>query len=185
VSEPFRSSIGIHVVKLEARDPGKVPPFATVAPKIKEELYAKALDERFGKWVKSDLRKKHHVDVKIPGVVLKVEDVKGGTMDSLVAKSPRLNKSTERSWASYLNPLSYITKDIDVEENDPKSPMYGKKIVSVLGMPLFTTEANEDVPDVLSPPAPEKPTDKPTDKPSGGFFSSIVDSLNPFSSKKP
>lgn len=185
VSEPFRSSIGIHVVKLEARDPGKVPPFATVAPKIKEELYAKALDERFGKWVKSDLRKKHHVDVKIPGVVFKAEDVKGGTMDSLVAKSPRLNKSTERSWASYLNPLSYVTKEIDVEENDPKSPMYGKKIVSVFGMPLFTTEANEDVPDVLSPPAPEKPTEKPPDKPSGGFFSSIVDSLNPFSSKKP
>lgn len=185
VSEPFRSSIGVHIVKLEARDPGKVPPFATVAPKIKEELYAKALDERFGKWVKSDLRKKHHVDVKIPGVVFRAEDVNAGTVDSLVARSPRLNKNTGRSWASYLNPLSYITKDIDVEENDPTSPMYGKKIVSVFGVPLFTSEANDDVPDVLSPPPPEKPIDKPAEKPSGGFFSSIIDSLNPFSSKKP
>lgn len=184
VSEPFRSNMGVHIVKLEARDPGKVLPFATVAPKIKEELYAKALDERFGKWVKSDLRKKHHVDVKVPGVVFKAEDVTGGTMDSLVAKSPRLNKSTERSWVSYLNPLSYVTKEIDVEENDPKSPMYGKKIVSVFGVPLFTSEANDDVPDVLSPP-PEKPVEKPPEKPSGGFFSSIIDSLNPFSSKKP
>jgi hypothetical protein len=80
-----------------------------------------------------------------------------------------------------LNPLSYITKEIDVEDDDPKSPMYGKKIVSVFGVPLFTSEANDDVPDVLSPPAPEKPPEKP----SGGFFSSIIDSLNPFSSKKP
>jgi parvulin-like peptidyl-prolyl isomerase len=185
VSEPFRSSMGVHIVKLEARDPGKVLPFATVAPKIKEELYAKALDERFGKWVKSDLRKKHHVDVKIPGVVFKAEDVNAGTVDSLMARSPRLNKSTERSWVSYLNPLSYVTKEIDAEENDPKSPMYGKKIVSVFGLPLFTSEANDDVPDVLSPPPPEKPTDKPPEKPSGGLFSSIIDSLNPFSSKKP
>src|SRR3990172_4871053 len=181
VSDPVRSSMGIHIVKLEARDPGKVLPFATVAPKIKEELYVKALDDRFGKWVKSDLRKKHHVDVKIPGVVFKAEDVKGGTMDSLVAGSPRLNKSTERSWVSYLNPLSYITKEIDVEENDPKSPMYGKKIVSVFGVPLFTSEATDDVPDVLSPPPPENPPEKQ----SGGFFSSIIESLNPFSSKKP
>jgi parvulin-like peptidyl-prolyl isomerase len=185
VSEPFRSSMGVHIVKLEARDTGKVLPFATVAPKIKEELYAKALDERFGKWVKSDLRKKHHVDVKIPGVVFKAEDVNAGTVDSLMARSPRLNKSTERSWVSYLNPLSYVTKEIDAEENDPKSPMYGKKIVSVFGLPLFTSEANDDVPDVLSPPPPEKPTDKPPEKPSGGLFSSIIDSLNPFSSKKP
>ena len=62
--------------------------------------------------------------------------------------------------------------------------MYGKKIVSVFGVPLFTSEANDDVPDVLSPP-PEKPVEKPPEKPSGGFFSSIIDSLNPFSSKKP
>ena len=182
VSDPVRSSMGIHIVKLEARDPGKVLPFATVAPKIKEELYVKALDERFGKWVKSDLRKKHHVDVKIPGVVFRAEDVKGGTMDSLVAGSPRLNKSTPRSWYSYLNPLSYVTKEIDLEDDDPKSPMYGKKIVSVFGVPLFTSEANDDVvPDVLSPPSSEKPAEKQ----SGGFFSSIIESLNPFSSKKP
>ena len=97
-------------------------------------------------------------------------------------RSPSLNKSTERSWVSYLNPLSYVTKEIDVEENDPKSPMYGKKIVSVLGVPLFTSEANDDVvPDVLSPPSSEKPAEKQ----SGGFFSSIIESLNPFSSKKP
>ena len=141
VSEPFRSSLGIHIVKLEARDPGKALPFLTVAPKIKEELYVKALDERFGKWVKSDLRKKHHVDVKIPGVVFKAEDVKGGTMDSLVARSPRLNKSTPRSWYSYLNPLSYVTKEVDVEDDDPKSPMYGKKIVSIFSssITIFTS----------------------------------------------
>lgn len=185
VSEPIRSSLGVHIVKLEALDPGKPLPFATVAPKIKEELYVKALDERFGKWVKSDLRKKHHVDVKIPGVVFKAEDVKSGTMDSLVARSPRLSKSEDRGWLSYLNPLSYITKETEIEEDDPKSPVYGKKIVSVFGVPLFTSTSSEDVPDVLSPPPPDKSPEKPAEKQSGGFFSSIIDSLNPFSSKKP
>jgi hypothetical protein len=107
--------------------------------------------------------------------------VNAGTVDSLVARSPSLNKSAEKSWVSYLNPLSYVTKEIDAEQNDPKSPIYGKKIVSVLGVPLFTSEANDDVPDVLSPPPPEKPAEKQT----GGFFSSIIESLNPFSSKKP
>jgi hypothetical protein len=98
-----------------------------------------------------------------------------------VAGSPRSSKSADRGWLSYFNPLSYVTKEIDTEEDDPKSPMYGKKIVSVFGVPLFTSEDASDVPDVLSPPPPEKPAEKQ----SGGFFSSIIDSLNPFSSNKP
>jgi len=180
VSEPFRSSMGIHILKLEAREPGSVLPFSTVAPKIKEELYARALDERFGKWLKSDLRKKHHVDVKLPGVVFKAEEVNTGTADAL-ARAPRSNKSADRSWYSYFNPLSYVTKETEIDEEDTKSPLYGKKIVSVFGVPLFTTESTDDVPDVLSSPPPEKPAEKQ----SGGALSSILDSLNPFSSKKP
>jgi peptidyl-prolyl cis-trans isomerase SurA len=176
VSEPFRTSMGIHIVKLEARDGGSALPLSAVAPKIKQELYAKALEERFAKWVKTDLRRKHRVDVKLPGVVFKAEDSKEGTVDSLMAKSTRLDKKQDRGWLSFLNPF----KETDPEEDDPKSPLYGKKIVSVFGVPLGTTDAKDDVPDILSNP-PEKPPASGSDSgKSGGFFSNIVDSLNPF-----
>ena len=42
----------------------------------------------------------------------------------------------------------------------------------------FTTEDVDDVPDVLTPPPPPKDSEK-------GVFSNVLDSLNPFSSKKP
>jgi peptidyl-prolyl cis-trans isomerase SurA len=179
VSEPFRTSMGIHIVKLEARETGSVLPLSAVAPQIKDELYSKALDERFAKWVKTDLRRKHRVDVKLAGVVFKAEDSKESMVDSLMAKSTRPSTSTDRSFLSYFNPLSYITKETDLEEEDPKSPMYGKKIVSVFGIPLFTKESPDDVPD-----APPDDSSASNSGKSGGFLSSIVDSLNPFSSSK-
>lgn len=198
VSEPFRTSMGIHIVQLEARETGKLLPLSTVAEQIKQELYAKALNERFAQWVKSDLRRKHRVDVKLPGVVFKAEDSKESVVDSLMARSRRSSKETDRSFLSYLNPLSYITKETDLNENDPKSPMYGKKVVSVLGVPLFTKQSeDDDVPDVLSAPddgnkpaaansdTPSAETSKSDADNSGGFFSSVFDTLNPFSSSKP
>jgi hypothetical protein len=174
VSEPFRTSMGVHVVKLEAREAGSVLPLSTVAPRIKEELLNKALEERFAKWMKTDLRRKHRVDVKIAGVVFKPEDSKENTMNTLVAgsnQSPR--RGEDRSFLSYFNPFSYIVKDTPVEDIDPKSPIAGRSIVSVFGVPLGTQETPEDAPDVLNPP-PAKSSDK-----------GILDSLNPFSSKKP
>ncbi len=196
VSEPFRTSMGIHIVKLEAREMGSPLPLSAVAPQIKEELYQKALNERFAKWLKTDLRRKHRVDVKLPGVVFKAEDSKESTVDSLVATSTRLSKSGDRSLLSYFNPLSYITKETDLDDEDPKSPMYGKKVVSVFGIPLFTKDSDDDVPDVLSAPDDAGKSDsaksdsaksdsgKPDSGKSGGFLSSIFDSLNPFSSSK-
>ncbi|MGE5302946.1 MAG: peptidylprolyl isomerase [Alphaproteobacteria bacterium] len=184
VSEPFRTSMGIHIVKLEARETGNILPLSAVASQIKDELYAKALNERFDKWLKTDLRRKHRVDVKLAGVVFKAEDSKEGMVDSLMARSNRPNRTPDRSLLSYLNPLSYITKETDLEEEDPKSPMYGKKVVSVLGIPLFTTDSPDDdvpVPDV---PAAAPDEGKSDSSKSGGFFSSIVDTLNPFSSSK-
>jgi hypothetical protein len=162
-------------------------PLATVAPQIKEELYQKALNERFAKWLKTDLRRKHRVDVKLPGVVFKAEDSKESTMDNLVAASNRLSKSSDRSFLSDFNPLSYITKETDLEDNDPKSPMYDKKVVSVFGVPLFTKQGDDDVPDVLSTPADSDQSDSGQSDSgnSGGFLSSIFGSLNPFSSSKP
>jgi peptidyl-prolyl cis-trans isomerase SurA len=175
VSEPFRTSMGVHIVKLEGHDTGTLQPLSSVAPRIKEELTSKALEERFAKWVKSDLRRKHRVDIKVAGVVFKPEDSKEGTVDSLMAKSTRLTRREDRTFLSYLNPLSYIVKETPFEEEDPKSPLNGKSVVSVFGVPLFTTDSVEDAPDVLAP--------QPKESEKGG--SSILDSLNPFSSKKP
>jgi peptidyl-prolyl cis-trans isomerase SurA len=181
VSEPFRTSMGIHIVKLEGRQSGNVLPLSTVAPRIKEELLNKALEERFAKWMKSDLRRKHKVDVKVAGVVFKPEDSKESTMNSLMASSNRsARRGEERTFMSYLNPFSYITKETPIEDDDPKSRMAGKNVMSVFGVPLFTTNASDDeVPDVLNPPPPPP---KDSEK---GVVSSILDTLNPFSSKKP
>ena len=179
VSEPFRTSMGIHIVKLEGREAGNVEPLSKVAPRIKEELLNKALEERFAKWLKTDLRRKHHVEVKVAGVTFKPEDSKEGTMTTLVANATRTARRQDRSFMSYLNPFSYIVKETPAEEQDPKSPLAGKNIVSVFGVPLFTSEATDDeTPDILTPPPPQKDPEK-------GTFSNILDSLNPFSSKKP
>ncbi|HXV79432.1 MAG TPA: peptidylprolyl isomerase [Candidatus Binatia bacterium] len=175
VSAPFQTNMGFHIVKLEAREMGTVLPLATVAPKIKEELLAKALEDRFVKWLKSDLRRKHRVDVKIAGVVFKPEDSKEGTVDSLMAKSSRSKKEPERTFLSYLNPFSYIIKTVPLEDEDPNSPMADKSIVKVFGLPLFATDTgSEDVPDVFAPPADNEGGSSSGQ--SEGFF----DTLNPF-----
>lgn len=177
VSEPFRTSMGIHIVKLEGRESGNVQPLSAVAPKIKEELLNKALEERFARWLKTDLRRKNRVDVKVAGVVFKPEDSKEATLNSLAANSSRTTRrQPERTFMSYLNPFSYIVKETPFDDEDPKSPLAGKSVVTVLGVPVGTTDAIEDAPDVLNPPPP------PAEK---GTMSKVLDSLNPFSSKKP
>jgi peptidyl-prolyl cis-trans isomerase SurA len=174
VSEPFRTGMGYHIVKLEAREFGAVQPLTSVASKIKAELQGKALEERYLKWLKTDLRRKHRVDIKLAGVVFRPEQSKEGTME-LIANSTRASRPQERTFLSYLNPFSYVTSETPLDELDPKGPLAEKNIVSVFGLPLFTTERADDVPDLLNP-APEN---------SGGFISSVIDTLNPFSNKKP
>ena len=177
VSEPFRTSMGIHIVKLDAREAGTVLPLTTVAPKIKQELLNKALEERFSKWLKADLRRKHRVDIKLAGVTFKPEDSKEDTVNSLMVRSNRPARPAQRSVLSYLNPLSYIVKETPFEDEDQqKGPLANKSVVSVFGTPLFVTDNPAEAPDIFAPPA------EPQSK---GIFSSIVDSLNPFSSKKP
>jgi peptidyl-prolyl cis-trans isomerase SurA len=181
ISRPIRSSMGLHLVKLESRDIGAVLPLSAVASKIKEELYTKAMEERYAKWLKTELRRKHTVDVKIAGVVFKPEDSKEDTMGSLMAKSTRLNRKEDRGLLGYLNPLSYVISETASDEEDQKKgPLAGKNIVSVFGVPLFTTDSVDDVPDILSPPV--QPTEKnpQAQESSSGFFSSIVNRLNPF-----
>jgi hypothetical protein len=147
-----------------------------VAPKIKDELLNKALEERFARWLKTDMRRKHRVDIKIAGVVFKPEDSKDNTMNTLVARSMRPVRREERSVLSYLNPFSYIVKETPFDDEDATGPLAGKSVVSVFGVPLFTTDTVDDTPDILTPTKPDS---------GKGVFSTIIDSINPFSSKKP
>ena len=180
ISRPVQSSMGVHLVKLDSREFGAILPLSAVAPKIKEELYVKAMEERYSKWLKNELRRKHTVDVKIAGVVFKPEDSKEDTMGSLMAKSTRLNRKEDRGVLGYLNPLSYIIKETPSDQEDHNGPLAGKNIVSVFGVPLFTTDTVDDSPDVLSPPVQPADKNSQAQESGGGFFSSIVNRLNPF-----
>jgi peptidyl-prolyl cis-trans isomerase SurA len=82
-SDPVRSATGIHIVRLDARAgagesvaeaeaaaeaaaAGEAPAApATDAAReaIKEQLYAQALEERYTRWIKEDLRQRHMVEI--------------------------------------------------------------------------------------------------------------------------
>lgn len=158
VSEPLQTSLGFHLIKLEEKDSGRLLPLAEVSDKIREELYVTALEERYQKWLKTDLRKNHRVDVKLPGVVFRPEDTKEGTVDTLLASSSRRSQREERSFLSYLNPFSYIVKETPIEGEDAQGQLSGRNVVSIFGVPLFTKESADDVPeDPLAPlPSAEK-----------------------------
>ena len=64
VSEPVRTKIGLHIVKLEAREGESHQKLDELAERIKEQLYNAALEERFQKWLTEDLRKHHHVEMR-------------------------------------------------------------------------------------------------------------------------
>jgi parvulin-like peptidyl-prolyl isomerase len=181
VSQPLRTSLGVHLIKLEAREPRRALPLSEVAGKIKEELYAKALEERFQKWLKSDLRRRHRVDVKLPGVVFRPEEEKKGTVDSLMAS--RRARSEESGFLSYLNPLSYIFRTTPIEGEDAQGELSGTNIVSLFGVPLFTSQSGDDVPEDVLAPMDGKNSGAQKSEESGGFFSSIWKTVNPFSSR--
>ncbi len=82
-SDPVRGETGIHIVKLDARAgdataaaeaeeeaeaaaAGAAPPAAATDPAreaIKEKLYTQALEERYTRWIKEDLRQRHMVEI--------------------------------------------------------------------------------------------------------------------------
>ena len=142
ISEPVRTSLGYHVVKAEDRQGGQRLAFEAVSEEIQAELYKKAMDERFAKWLKTDLRKKHRVAVKLDGYAFEAEKAKRGTVGSLMASATAGEE--EKDFWDYLNPLTYIL-DEEVVEGD-------RKIVKVFGVPLFTTEIGDDEDTPLNEP---------------------------------
>ena len=64
VSEPVRSRVGVHILKVEAREGESHQKLDELADQIKEQLYNAALEDRFQKWLEEDLRKRHHVEMR-------------------------------------------------------------------------------------------------------------------------
>lgn len=64
VSEPVRSKVGVHILKVEAREGESHQKLDALADQIKEQLYNAALEDRFQKWLEEDLRKRHHVEMR-------------------------------------------------------------------------------------------------------------------------
>jgi len=177
VSQPVRTSAGIHLIKVETRETGKQLPLASVREKIQEELLAKAMDERFQRWLKGDLRRKHKIDVKLPGVVFRPEDTKEGTMDTLVASGSKRRRNESSGFWSSLNPFK--SAPIEDDEELGENPNAGQSVISLFGTPLFRSQSADDAAttdEILAPiENPQGAAEKP--KESGGFWRS----LNPFS----
>ena len=134
ISEPVRTSLGYHLVKVEDRQGGQRRAFTEVSERIREELYRKTLDERFAKWLKTDLRKKHRVEVKLDGYAFEAQKAERGTVGNLMASATAGEE--EKDFWDYLNPLTYVF--------DEEAVAGDRKIVKIFGVPLFTTEAGDD-----------------------------------------
>ncbi len=63
VGELVKTPSGLHIVKLEGRDSGKVKPFEQVKAEIEDQLYRTRQDERFSQWLK-ELRAKASIEIK-------------------------------------------------------------------------------------------------------------------------
>ncbi len=176
ISLPVRTSLGVHLIKVEELQPAKLIPLSEVRTKIKKELFAKAMEERFQKWLKTDLRKRHRVDVKLPGFIFRAEKTKKRTIDSLLA-SASAGDEEERGFLSYLNPLSYFVSETPLDYGEGEN-LADEHVISLFGVPLFVSESGDDTEGPLILPDEDGEGGEPEG--SDGFFSSILDSINPF-----
>jgi parvulin-like peptidyl-prolyl isomerase len=65
ISEPIRTKMGIHLLKLEKRITEAFQPESEVAAEIKEKLYNEALDERYRRWIVEDIQQHHYIENKL------------------------------------------------------------------------------------------------------------------------
>lgn len=64
VAEPVRGPQGWHIVKLLAREAESYEPLASVEEQIKEKLYVEAIESRYERWLKEELRQRRHVEIR-------------------------------------------------------------------------------------------------------------------------
>lgn len=65
VSQPIRTEVGVHLIKMEKRRPEGHRPLAEVSKEIKDKLYNEALEARYTRWLSEDLKKRHYVEIKL------------------------------------------------------------------------------------------------------------------------
>jgi len=64
VSPVVETTTGYHILKVEKRSEGKSSqPSAEATEAIREKLYREAMEERYDRWLKQDLRARHHVEI--------------------------------------------------------------------------------------------------------------------------
>jgi len=157
VSPPVRTNLGYHLVRAEDRQGGVRLGFEAVSEQVRDELYTRTLRERFAKWLKTDLRKKHRVEVKLSEYDFEAQEAERGTVGNLMATTAPPER--EKGFWDYVNPLTYI---YDEESIPDPSGVSDRKRVKLFGIPLFTTEAGDDEDVPLSEPiegvAPTPPT---------------------------
>lgn len=63
VSEPVRTRLGVHLVRVLAREQEGQIDRNAVEEEVRQKLYSQALEERFQRWLTEDLYKLHHVEI--------------------------------------------------------------------------------------------------------------------------
>lgn len=164
ISQPVRTSLGYHLVRVEDREGGQRLGFGVVSEQVKEQLYEQTLEERFEKWLQTDLRKKHRVEVKLDGYAFEARQAKRGTVGNLMASSAADDE--ERGFWDYLNPLTYIFDEEVIRDSSGEST--DRKVVSLFGMPLFTTDVGDDDDVPLDEPLGREAPAPPSDAGAGG-----------------
>jgi len=177
VSQPVRTSLGVHLIKVVEIQHAKLTPLSEVEKDIKDYLYTKALEKRFQRWLSTDLRKRHIVDVKIPGFVFRAKETNEGASTSLASASLD-DESEERSFLSYLNPFTFFSSDdapVDFQNSDN---IADESVVTLFGTPFFVTNEGDDLDEPLAPFGESGETGKSEE--SQGFFSTMWDSISSF-----
>lgn len=65
VSEPILTSAGVHLVMVEdVKEGDDDKPVDEFSEQIKQKLYSEAMEERYDRWLREDLRQKHYVDIR-------------------------------------------------------------------------------------------------------------------------
>jgi peptidyl-prolyl cis-trans isomerase SurA len=63
-SSPFRTSVGVHIVRLDESMGASHKSLDDLAADIRERLYNEALEERYNRWLREDLRARHAVELR-------------------------------------------------------------------------------------------------------------------------
>jgi peptidyl-prolyl cis-trans isomerase SurA len=63
-SAPFRTAVGVHIVRLDESMGSSHKSLDDLAGDIRERLYNEALEERYNRWLREDLRARHAVEMR-------------------------------------------------------------------------------------------------------------------------